>query len=45
MDTVYLVLNICAMPFPGAPFPRAPYRYGDCGPIIAHHSGRAEPVA
>src|SRR6266566_10106250 len=31
METAYLVLNIFRMPLPGPPFPRAPYRYSNCG--------------
>ena len=45
METAYLVLNIFRMPLPGPPFPRAPYRYSNCGHIIAYHSGRAELVS
>jgi hypothetical protein len=45
MGMAYLILNICAMPFPGPPFLGAPYYYGDRGPIIAHRSGRAELVS
>jgi len=45
METAYLVLNIFGMPLPGPPFPRAPYRYSNCGHIIAYHSGRAELVS
>jgi hypothetical protein len=41
MDTAHLVPNIFAMPSSGAPFPRAPYCYGDGG-HIAYRSGRAE---
>jgi acetoacetate decarboxylase len=45
METPYLVLNTFAMPLPGLPFPRAPYRYGNRGHIIAYHSSRAELVS
>ena len=45
METAYLVLNTFAMPLPGLPFPRAPYRYSNRGHIIACHSGRAELVS
>jgi hypothetical protein len=44
MQTAYLVLNTFA-PFPGLPFTRALYRYGNRGHIIAHHSARAELVS
>jgi hypothetical protein len=45
METTYLVLNTFAMPLPGLPFPRAPYRHGNRGHIIAYHSSRAELVS
>jgi len=45
METAYLVLNTFAMPLPGLPFPRAPYRYSNRGHIIAYHSSRAELVS
>jgi acetoacetate decarboxylase len=45
METAYLVLNTLAMPLPGLPFPRAPYRYSNRGHIMAYHSGGAELVS
>jgi hypothetical protein len=45
METAFLVLKPFAMPLPGLPFTRAPYRHGYRGHIIAYHSGRAELVS
>ena len=41
MEAAYLVLNTFAMPLPGLPFPRTPYRYSNREHTIAYHSGRA----
>ena len=46
METAYLVLNTFAMPLPGLPFPRAPYRYSNREHlIITYHTDRAELVS
>ena len=45
METAYLVLNTFAIPLPGLPFPRAPYRYSNRRHIVTYHCGRAELVS